>query len=198
MVAHEQAVLGPCLGQLTLVYREDKGGGGPRPPPWALPVLSHACSPRGQVRGIVSRGWGDPRGGGGALTPWFWVPTVQRSCGCRLEKRGLSQTKELSEGRLSEGEYPVGALVVSLASPRKASWIGYNWCFGYSYKSNYSRTPENDVHWGQATVTTVFFCVFLNTLYFLLHGVQCHVLPVDLQHSIQWLYKYHRVYVCDI
>ena len=28
-------------------------------------------------------------------------------------------------------------------------------------------------------------------VYFLLHGL--HVLPVDLQHNIQWLYKYNQV-----
>ena len=53
------------------------------------------------------------------------------------------------------GAFPVGAVIGSLASPRKASWISSNKCFGYSYKSNCIRTTENDVHWGQATVTTV-------------------------------------------
>ena len=79
---------------------------------------------------------GRPSGGGGThpLVLSTHCTTDSRSCGCRLEKKGLSQTKELSEGRLSEGEYPVGAVVVSLASPRKASWISYNWCFGYSYQ----------------------------------------------------------------
>ena len=54
--------------------------------------------------------------------------TDSRSCGCRLEKRGLSQTKEFSEGGggAVRGAFPVGAVVVSLASPRKASWISYN------------------------------------------------------------------------
>ena len=44
---------------------------------------------------------------------------------------------------------------MSLASPRKASRISYNQCFGYSYKSNCIRITENDVPWGQTAVTTV-------------------------------------------
>ena len=35
-------------------------------------------------------------------------------------------TQELSEGGAVRGAFPVGAVVVSLASPRKASWISYN------------------------------------------------------------------------
>ena len=98
-----------------------------------------------------------PASPGGALTLVLGThcKTDSRSCGCRLEKRGLSQAQELSEGGLSEGEFPIGAVVISLASPRKASWISYNWCFGYSYKCNYIRTTENYVFLGQATVTTV-------------------------------------------
>ena len=53
------------------------------------------------------------------------------------------------------GAFPVGAVIVSLASPRKAFWISYNKCFGYSYKIKCIRITENDVHWGQATVTTI-------------------------------------------
>ena len=49
-----------------------------------------------------------------------------RSCGCRLEKGGLSRTQELSGGGVVRGAFPVGAVVVSLAIPRKASWISYN------------------------------------------------------------------------
>ena len=92
-------------------------------------------------------------GGGGALTLVLGThcKTDSRSCGCRLEKGGLSLTQE---GAV-RGAFPVGAVVVSLASPRKASWISYNYCFGYSYKSNYIRTTENDVHWAQTAVTTV-------------------------------------------
>ena len=40
-----------------------------------------------------------PGGGGGGHSPWFWVPTAK---------------------------WTVGAVVVNLASPRKASWISYN------------------------------------------------------------------------
>ena len=65
---------------------------------------------------------------GGALTLVLGTHCKMdsRGCGCRLEKRGLSQTQQLSEGGLSEGALPVGAVVVSLASPRKASLISYN------------------------------------------------------------------------
>ena len=68
-------------------------------------------------------------GGGGALILVLGThcKTDSWSCGCRLEKRGLSQTQDLSEEGLSEGHLiPVGAVVVSLASPRKASLISRN------------------------------------------------------------------------
>ena len=91
-------------------------------------------------------GWGGKSGGGGALTLVLGThcKTDSRSCSCRLEKVGLSRTQQLSGGGC-QGTFPVGAVVVSLASPRN----------DYSYKSNCSRTTENDVHWGQAAVTTV-------------------------------------------
>ena len=95
-------------------------------------------------------------GGGGALTLVLGThcKTDYRSCGCRLERGGCHGPKNSQEGAV-RGAFPVGAVVVSLTSPRKASWITYNQCFGYSYKSNCIRTTENDVHWGQAMVTTV-------------------------------------------
>ena len=72
------------------------------------------------------RGVYTPRGGGGTH-PGFGYPLQNsRSCGCRLEKGGLSLTQELSGGGSVRGAFPVGAVVVSLASPRKASWISYN------------------------------------------------------------------------
>ena len=72
----------------------------------------------------MSPGWG----GGGALTLVLGIhcKTDSWSSGCRVDKRGLSQTQELSEGVLLEGEFPVGAVVVSLGSPRKVSWIIYS------------------------------------------------------------------------
>ena len=81
---------------------------------------------RGGGGGDKALGWGG--GGGGALTLVLgtYCKMDSRSCGCRLEKIGLSQTQELSEGGLSEGAFPVGAVVVSLANPGKASWISYN------------------------------------------------------------------------
>ena len=68
------------------------------------------------------------RGGGGALTLVLGThcKTDSRTCGCRLEKGGLSRTQKLSEGGAVRGVFPVGAVVLSLASARKASWISYN------------------------------------------------------------------------
>ena len=40
------------------------------------------------------------------------------------------------------GAFSVGAVVLGLSSPRKASWISYDWCRDYSYKSNSVRTTE--------------------------------------------------------
>ena len=102
--------------------------------------------------------------GGGALTLVLGTHCKMDalSCGCRLEKRGggaVMDPRTLRRGAV-RGVFPVGAVLVSLASPRKASWIRYNKCFGYSYKSNCIRTTENDVHWGQAVVTTVITIVF--------------------------------------
>ena len=59
----------------------------------------------------------DP-GGGGALTLVLGThcKTDSWSCGCRLEKKG---------GGAVRGAFPIGAVIVSLASPRKASWISY-------------------------------------------------------------------------
>ena len=52
--------------------------------------------------------------------------TDSRSCGCRLEKRGaVTNPRTLRRGAV-RGAFPVGAVVVSLASPRKASWVSYN------------------------------------------------------------------------
>ena len=49
-------------------------------------------------------------GRGGALTLVLGThcKTDSRSCGFRLEKGGLSLTKELSEGGLSEGHFLLG------------------------------------------------------------------------------------------
>ena len=70
------------------------------------------------------------QGGGGALTLVLGThcKTDSRSCGCRLEKGGLSRTQELSGGGggAVRGAFPVGAVLISLASQRKASWISYN------------------------------------------------------------------------
>ena len=78
-----------------------------------------------QLQGFSLGGGG---GGGGALTLVLGThcKTESQSCGCRLEKRGLSLTQQLSEGELSEGAFPIGAVVVSLASPSKPSWMSYD------------------------------------------------------------------------
>ena len=51
--------------------------------------------------------------------------TDSRSCGCRLEKRGAVTDLRTLRRAAVRGAFPVGAVVVSLASPRKASWIIY-------------------------------------------------------------------------
>ena len=96
-----------------------------------------------------------PDRGGGALTLFLGThcKSDSQSCGYRLEKRGLSQTQELSEGGLSEGALPVGAVVVSLASP----WMhpGLAMISVLATVIRVIESAENDVNWGQAAVTTV-------------------------------------------
>ena len=79
-----------------------------------------------------SRGWSggggecQPRGGALTLVLGTHCKTDSRSCGCRLEKGGaVTDPRTLRRGAV-RGAFPVGAAVVSLASPRKASWISYN------------------------------------------------------------------------
>ena len=62
---------------------------------------------------------------GGGHSPWFWVPTAKRTPGAVAvgpKKGGCHRPKNSQEGAV-RGAFPVGAVVVSLASPRKASWI---------------------------------------------------------------------------
>ena len=46
-------------------------------------------------------------------------------------KRGGCHKPKNSQKGAVRGVFTVGAVVVSLASPRKASCISYNYCFGY-------------------------------------------------------------------
>ena len=67
----------------------------------------------------------DPGGGALTLVLGTHCKTDSRSCGCRLKKRGpVTDPRTLRRGAV-RGAFPVGAVVVSLASPRKASWISY-------------------------------------------------------------------------
>ena len=71
-------------------------------------------------------------GGGGhsLLTAKWTLGAVARP---RLEVGGLLLVKDISEGGLSEGDFPMGAVVGSLFGPRKASRNSCNQCFIYSY-----------------------------------------------------------------
>ena len=65
------------------------------------------------------------KGGGGAGThPGFGYPLQNsRSCGCIARKEGaVTDLRTLRWGAV-RGAFPVRAVVVSFASPRKASWI---------------------------------------------------------------------------
>ena len=113
---------------------------------WSSPLgpVGPTNGPTGPERGdggeplyLKSSQWSDPGGGGGgggALTLVLGThyKTDSRSCGCRLEKRGaVTGPRTLRKGA-ERGAFPVGAVVVSLASRRKASWISCNQCFGSS------------------------------------------------------------------
>ena len=70
-----------------------------------------------------------PGGGGGGALTLVLVSTAKRThraVAVDLKKRGLSQTQDLSEGGAVKGSFPIGAVVVRLASPGKASWISCN------------------------------------------------------------------------
>ena len=69
----------------------------------------------------------EPGGGGGALTLVLGTHCKMdsRSCGCRLEKGGaVTDPRTLRRGAV-RGTFPVGAVVVSLASPRIASLVSF-------------------------------------------------------------------------
>ena len=70
-------------------------------------------------------GWGEPKG---RHSPWFWVPTAKQTPGAvavDLKKGGCQRPKTSQKGGCQRGS-SCWAVVVSLASPRKASCISYN------------------------------------------------------------------------
>ena len=71
----------------------------------------------------------NPGGRGvGCTHPGFGYPLQNRLPGLWLwarKKGAVTDPRTLRRGAV-RGAFPVGAVVVSLASPRKASWISYN------------------------------------------------------------------------
>ena len=70
----------------------------------------------------------NPGGGGGGTHPGLGYPLQNRLPELWLYARkrvAVTDPRTLRKGAV-RGAFSVGAVIVSLASPRKASWISYN------------------------------------------------------------------------